>query len=544
MNADSTATNSYDYVIVGGGIAGVYSGWRILQDAKEKGGKIPSVIVLEQNDRIGGRLLSLEPPGISDTRVEIGGMRYSDAHRWVCSLTEHLELDFQPLPADRPENIAYLRSKLMRYQDRTDPSKIPYNVAPDERTEKALSSLIMLSAQRAIREATGDPKAEPTPEQWEKARKTGAFHGAQLQNLSMRYVMLNTVSHEAFKMQEDIGGYDSVLHTWNAIDGYPWNLGDFAHPVKFHHTVEGYDQVPIKTAQLLVDLGGTICTNTTVTSLDHDSATRTFTIVAQSENEASPVSYEATRVIMAMPLRSLEILNRQNNFFWDPGSEQEEKFKCVTPIPLFKLALCYSRPWWQDLPPVEVPGHGPRKITKGKSNTDLPIRQCYYWSTDEQTGRSVILIYDDGVDLSYWAGLRNRSEDRYPYDPKQAGGAEEPPRWKEHQAPRLMAEEVHRQLLLMHGRNADDPVPVPYAASYMDWGEDPYGGGANFWHVGVDSVTAAKEIVQPLDMEMYICGECWSHAQGWVEGALQTCEDMLQHHLDIAEPDWYKPNAS
>ncbi len=541
MNTDSTA---FDYVIVGGGVAGVYSAWRILQDAHDKGGEIPSVLVLEQNDRIGGRLLSLEPPGIPDSRVEIGGMRYSDAHRWVCSLTEHLGLAYQPLPSDRPENIAYLRSTLLRYQDRTDASKIPYNLAPDERSAKDLSSLIMLSAQRAIREITGDPNAQPTPQEWEKARDTGRFDGQRLQDVSLRYVILNTVSHEAFKMQEDIGGYDSVLHTWNAIDGYPWNLGDFAHPVKFHHTIDGYDQIPIQLAHLTAELGGTACTRTAVTELDHDQATGLFTVTAQPGDEPSPTSYTAKKVIVAAPLRSIEILNRHNNFFWDPGSDEEDRFKCVTPIPLFKLALCYSKPWWQDLPPVEVPGEGERRITKGKSNTDLPIRQCYYWWTDEDTGRSVILIYDDGTDLSYWAGLRNRTEDRYPYDPGQAGGAEETPQWVKHRAPRLMAEEVHRQLLIMHGLSEDDvSVPKPYASSYMDWGEDPYGGGANFWHVGVDSVTAAKQIVQPFDMELYVCGECWSHAQGWVEGALQTCEDMLQCHLNLGEPGWYKPKA-
>jgi monoamine oxidase len=44
----------------------------------------------------------------------------------------------------------------------------------------------------------------------------------------------------------------------------------------------------------------------------------------------------------------------------------------------------------------------------------------------------------------------------------------------------------------------------------------------------VRSWEVKKAIVQPADeVPMYICGEAYSDAQGWVEGALQTAEDML-----------------
>jgi hypothetical protein len=539
MNENQT----YDYAIVGGGIAGAYSAWRILQDAHDRKRPPPSVILLEQNNRIGGRLLSLEPPGIPTTRVEIGGMRYSDAHRWVCSLTEYLDLKKQALPADRPENIAYLRGVHLRYQDSTNAELIPYTLMPDERSPAALASLTMFSAQKAIQEITGDPNAQPTPEEWEKVRYTGTFHGAHLQDISMRYVILNTVSHEAFAMQEGIGGYDSVLHTWNAIDGFPWNLGDFAHPVDFHHTIAGYDQIPIILSKNAIGLGAKVYCNTKVTQIQHDEGTKTFTI--DLTGDAAPdAAITAKCVIMAAPLRSIEILNH-NYLFWEPGSKAEDLFKSVTPIPLYKLALCYSSAWWKKLPPVEVDIDGKkemRRITTGKSNTDLPVRQCYYWWTDQNTDRSVIMIYDDGVDLEYWAGMRDNADARYPYDPTQAGGAAETAQWAEHSAPKLMAEEVHRQLLELHGLTDDTTIPAPYAATYMDWGQDPYGGGANFWHVGVDSIKAATDVVKPNAMELYVCGECWSHDQGWVEGALVTAEDMLQNHLDLPQPKWFKPN--
>jgi hypothetical protein len=40
------------------------------------------------------------------------------------------------------------------------------------------------------------------------------------------------------------------------------------------------------------------------------------------------------------------------------------------------------------------------------------------------------------------------------------------------------------------------------------------------------------------DLDVYICGEAYSDGQGWVEGALQTAEIVLQKHFDLPAPDW------
>jgi MYXO-CTERM domain-containing protein len=152
----------------------------------------------------------------------------------------------------------------------------------------------------------------------------------------------------------------------------------------------------------------------------------------------------------------------------------------VLPIPLFKLAICYERAWWEEMPPVD-PGIGlMRKVTNGKSVTDLPVRQCIYWKVNPQNGHAVILIYDDGTDLDYWAGLRDSTSTPHLDDPAIMGHECELPKWSSCTAPDRMVQEVHRQLLEMHGVKDPSAVPAPYTAAYRDWGEDPFGGGANF----------------------------------------------------------------
>jgi monoamine oxidase len=88
-----------------------------------------------------------------------------------------------------------------------------------------------------------------------------------------------------------------------------------------------------------------------------------------------------------------------------------------------------------------------------------------------------------------------------------------------------MVAEVNRQLGLIHGLNY---TPEVRNAAFRDWGDDPFGGGWNSWNIGVRSPDVKQRIVQPIDgKRLFICGEAYSDAQGWVEGALQTADLML-----------------
>ena len=50
-------------------------------------------------------------------------------------------------------------------------------------------------------------------------------------------------------------------------------------------------------------------------------------------------------------------------------------------------------------------------------------------------------------------------------------------------------------------------------------------------------------ITQPRPgLPVYICGEAYSQQQGWVEGALQTAEIMLQSHFGLAPAHWADPS--
>jgi Flavin containing amine oxidoreductase len=540
-----------DVAIVGGGVSGVYSCWRLLTAPQAKAAVPPRIALFESSSRIGGRLLSVVPPGIPDTRVELGGMRFPSSHKRVKGLVAHFGLTVDPFPVAEPQNLVYVRGRRLRRQELGDAAKIPYLLAPDEQGSDTLAAgFTALGATRALRVIQGSDRPELKDVDWKQIAETDRFDGHRLRDLPMQYVLQRNISQEAYKFAEDTSGYDSILHTWNAADGLPWNLADFGASISYFHVREGYDVLPRMMAEGFKKAGGVTHLGQTLVSFDQVSladGTPAIALRLVDRNNTARTQM-ARRLILAMPRRALELLDRSGAVLAPGNRDVHELIGSVKPIPLFKLAICYSFPWWETLDAIPEQSDGGKPfqpITQGQSITDLPLRQCYYWAVDKETRNAVVLIYDDGSDLDFWAGLRDRHKSPKLFPSVSAGVADSgSPGWNEHSAPRLMVEEAHRQLLEMHGVQDRADIPRPYAAAYRDWGEDPYGGGANFWPVNVDSVAVFRDILQPKPpVPVYICGEAYSNFQGWVEGPLETADKMLQVHFGLAPPPWLSEQA-
>src|SRR6266487_1406215 len=92
-----------DLAVIGGGVAGTYV-------AFQAGSKYPdwSIALFERSDRIGGRLLSVQPPGPEGRPAELGGMRYRADHRLVGALVRSLGLETRPFVVVHDDNRYYL----------------------------------------------------------------------------------------------------------------------------------------------------------------------------------------------------------------------------------------------------------------------------------------------------------------------------------------------------------------------------------------------------------------------------------------------------
>ncbi len=521
------ADENVDIAIVGGGISGVYCAWRLKQNDPNR-----RIVVFEGGNHIGGRLLSVRPPDIKNMVAELGGMRILPAvqpliTRLIKVLNRELpaeqQIETYDFPVDKPQNIAYLRGVYLRFLEfTTNPRRVPYHLNFLERGGTAGSIIV-----NALEQLVPGITAPNLTEQQRREMVQGAtFAELPLYQQGFWNVLLRVISCEAYMLGVDAGGYNSTLFNWNAADAIPWYLSDFGVNPKYKGFRRGFQQVPLSLARLFGN--DNIRLNARVEGFNwvEDG------IVLKTQDR----TVKAGALILAMPRRSLDLITPES----PPLREIQDLITSVTPRPLFKLFTTYSNPWWRAAGYIEPNGQTFIPLESGRSVTDLPVRQTYYWPRDDGTpaidGPSMLMAsYDDGTNIGFWDGFRPRRRQAWqegkavvePEDPYIGDDCEKQPdlEWCQYKAPRRMVKEVARQLAVIHGLSY---TPDVRNAAFRDWGDDPFGGGWNSWNIGVQSWDVKKRIVQPFDRRpLYICGEAYSDAQGWVEGALQTADMVL-----------------
>jgi hypothetical protein len=322
---------------------------------------------------------------------------------------------------------------------------------------------------------------------------------------------------------------------------------DFSPDEQFYLLNGGYDLVPWTLQQQFQSMGGEVVQGAWLKSFDKSAGEGSHAgVTLKFGGGRDPVTARA--IILAMPRRSLEMLTPTGPVL-DPAQAPHvaNLLQSVEPVPLYKIFLAYSHPWWQSA-----------GVQQGRSLTDIPLRQCYYWPTNTGSGptpntNGLIMAYNDQLSVDFWAGLTapgGKAPVR-PYAGKQTatpgdGASAFDKRllqnWEEHPAPHEMVMEMHRQLKRMHGVQY---APKPTDAAFMDWSADPFGGGVHFWNRGYKSWEVLQQMTQPVpDFPCYICGEAYSTVQTWAEGALQTAEIVLQKHLGLPAPGWISQSAS
>jgi hypothetical protein len=573
--ASSSSTPDIDVAIIGGGVSGIYSGWRLLTAPGESNKNARKVVVFEGSDRIGGRLLSARPPGFTDkTTCEIGGMRYVSSQTLVRSLVENvLNLPRYEQVVYNPDTIVYLRGERFRFSQVQDPALLPYRLDWAEAqfvSQNDPAGLIPWAISKilpGVNQFTGAALDEYLRE--------ARIDGTPLYEHGFWNLLARTLSPEAYALARTMIGYDCLGSNANAVDLIT-EIYNFSPDVKYYLLNDGYEAVPWTLQQRFEAAGGRVESNVWLGGFTQTTFADGSTGVALHFRNGRP-PLTARAIVLAMPRRSIELLDREGPVL-DPAQAPHvpHLLNAVRPIPLYKLFLAYDYPWWNA---VAAPS-GP---LQGRSLADTPARQVYYWPVDPYaktpptTGVALLMAYNDATNVDFWEGLsgapcdgpegplveahahgasarhfrklRPRVRTFEPRRPLAAGAngsaSDRPPtdrarkNWDEHRAPHQMVMEMHRQIAQMH--DVQD-APAPIDAAYMDWSVDPFGGGVHFWNRGYKSWEVLEQMTKPVaDFPCYVCGEAWSTNQTWVEGALQTAEIMLQKHFGLAKPDWVTP---
>lgn len=546
--------------IVGAGASGLYTAYRLTTDGRYDAADVQ---IFDMNNKLGGRLESVTLPGM-DVVGELGGMRYLTSQQIVTTLIEKVFVD-DMTPVDFPmgnaaDLIMYLRkdrckqSAWTEAQDKGEKLVTRYflndddlGFSADQLFNKIIYEVLVADPwftktfPDKAKKGRGlyDYSFELTSQEWDVVKpeltycfEGSPYNGRKVNDIGFWNLIKDQVSQEGYEFAANAGGYYSNTINWNAAEAFPYMVGDFSSgDVKYKTIKEGYDSIAYGLANAYLAFeGATIWSenkllNFTKDHINKDSYKYELEFLNLPTNERWKVY--ADTVVLAMPRRSLQLLN-QNNFFFniDAGTTIAYNLESVIMEPAFKILMGFEYPWWKAL-----------NIDSGHSITDLPLRQCYYFGTDDKNKHSLLLgSYGDMETETFWKAL---SEDRvlFTVRPVKNASLTELRALNNVQATQLMVDEVMNQLRELHG--PDVIIPDPYVTWFKDWTDDPFGAGYHAWKAGYSVKDIMPFMRRPYPEEqIHICGEAYSDQQGWVEGAFCVAELMLQEHFDLKRPSW------
>lgn len=556
-----------DVAIVGAGASGLYTGYRLVTGEFEEGRSAPpSVALFDLADRIGGRLHSVELPGL-EFYGELGGMRYMTSMGIITTLIEDVfksKLEHVPFSmGDDSSRYFYLRKQRFMANAWTEAQKAgekfmtryalndgDLGFSADQLFSKATYDVLM--ADPAVRAEFGTKLLHPTEydyeiqltgEDWDAIKpdlkycSEGPFEGRAVAELGYWNLLTDQLSQEGLNFLADAGGYYANTINWNAAEAIQQIVGDFFGPVEYRTIKGGFDSVLYALAEALLDAQVKIFKQNGVVGVRPapEGSPRRYELKIANQQLGREWLVHADAVVLAMPRRSLELLGSYPSYLSLYDGPEGATFRQAVSSTIIqqsmKILMGFEKPWWKE-------DFG---ATAGESVTDLPMRQCYYFGTNQHDSHSLFLSsYNDIDTVSYWSAL----EQDEPFEPHATRlvSQADVDAISEYQAPKVMIAESMAQVRELHGL---PNIPEPYVTWYKDWSHEPFGGGYHAWFPNISVRDVMRYMRKPrADEAIHVVGEAYSDQQGWAEGAfcvaeLLLCEEFGMKRWSRIPKDYY-----
>lgn len=354
-------------LILGAGIAGLVAAYELL-----KAGHTP--VILEAQNRLGGRILTLRAPFAKGLYAEAGAMRIPATHDLTLHYVNHFGLELLPFKMGNPNAYVYIGGKKLRVQEYRDSSAIlETELATSERASTvqamwadAIKEFVAIVATRgdaAWDEIVAKYDNSTTREFLEeKGWSEGAielFGLMENQEANMNYSFVEL-------LREDVGDfYTNLSQIKGGMDRLPYAFYPMlAKHIRFGAEVVALDQSETGVTAHYRTLGGRFSE-----SADYMICTIPFSV-----------------------LRHIEILKP----FSHPKQKAIRQLHYDASTKIF--IQCRRRFWEED-----------ENIFGGGTVTDLAIRNLYYPEHGRETGRGVLLAsYTWADDAERWASLPPR----------------------------------------------------------------------------------------------------------------------------------------
>ena len=543
VSASNSKSNPVDVAIIGGGVSGAYAAYRLAHADPRKSPAIAAMLkrsgrksldlrLFERSDRIGGRLWSLHRPDLPGLPMDMGGMGFSQVHQNVFGLVHELGFEPQGFSTFNSVNYNYVRGCRLTSDDFGTAYKVPFRLEPQQQgkdPDAIYSDLLQTTIpglKKLCDSVSGHLKSGRYGEATSKMNELTAvlraarIHGSQAHDVGVVNLFLEAVGSEAYELCRATAFSKTDFMNFNLYDAALGGLVpdfSFDYPPAsnapgggpFCHLAEGFDALPRALVARFEEKGGTCELGRqlyTIDAMEHEG--ETLLALTLGPTGAEPKARKrlyCRNVVLALPRKSLELL--EPHCVINTSPQFREDLHSVQPAPATKLYLVYEKPWW------EKDG----ALLSGYSTTDLPLVGTYYFPAAKNGKGLLLASLADGEGVQFWDGYRPT---------------------KGLIAPKGMLEEARRQLAAMHGCE----VPEAIDGTFFNWADAPFGGGWHNWNVSVKSWEVMPRIRRPIEnLNVFLCGEAYSSAQGWVEGAVNTAEMVVESYFDLPRPRWVLP---
>ena len=576
-----------DIVVVGAGMAGLYSTWRLLNDEKYKD---KNIVILEKLDRTGGRLDSdlvhfEDEAGVKSTvKEEEGGMRFTfdDMDNLMALFMTLNQADSDELIAEQivpfpmnsgGNNRLYFRGESFSQADAAaddhaiwselyNLSQAEQGLAPSDMINTVYNRI--LAANPKFRSEYPDKKDRRGPDYWQAFRLECQWKGTIMKDWTLWDLFSDMgYSNEAITMLYRSSGFNGTfLSQMNGGVAYQL-LKEFPAEPKFRTLADGFSVLP---NALVSEIGKErIYLNTTVDKINKDGDNYAVHYVSEDQ-EGNQISgaLKAEQVILGLPRLALEELFVKSNVFnlLESADAQElwNTLQTATNQPLLKINLYYDKAWWgNDI----LVGKG--AIEYGPNFSDLPVGSVYpFYSVDDKVAAALeyegymkenkleipstiqedldkineskyfkpaaLTIYCDYMNINYWWALQQTGELFTSPMQEEQNNRDPQVMYAASKEVVKMATEYFKKIF------NTTYVPQPVLTSARIWAgstrfgqedSERFGFGVHQWALHAQDDEVQQTLAQPIE-NLFTCGEAFSNYQGWVEGALLSANIMLE----------------